>query len=542
MSTYTPNLNLAKPAEGDTDWAGEVNGNSDTLDTAVGAEHTASGKHRLASGTGGFPGSPLEGDLFIRIDENAIYRYFPAGGGWVKIGDGDAISSGDSAGGDLSGTYPNPTVAKIQGRAVASTAPASDQVLKWSTGSNAWVPGEAVLDGDSAGGDLSGTYPNPTVAKVQGKGVDASPSTSDLLQYNGTSWEAKGATSGDSLADLYVGALTIVDSKHLKWNTDGGGDIGASGANRPGTIYALTEVKVGSSCSLKTDRLALNPQGSAPGSLAGGNLWCQYGISEANIWFRDGTAGATKRLLKDGESTGGDLSGTYPTTLTVAKIQGRSVASTAPTSNQVLKWNSGSSQWEPGTAMLSGDSAGGDLSGTYPNPTVAKIQGYSMTSGLPTKGDVWQFDGTNWIHARNNYRVLAIGSASISSGSWVAVASYTPVANEFSANTIIKMIFEVYNPSNPGVDTEMNYNGGSVKIYGSTDSHNFYEYHGWEEPNRNSYVQYCVHAYQGINLGDYSTGTASFMATTGIWYARARIYSGSGTAYVRAYIIAIHKE
>ena len=36
MSTQTPNLSLNKPAEGDTDWAAEVNANWDTLDDAVG--------------------------------------------------------------------------------------------------------------------------------------------------------------------------------------------------------------------------------------------------------------------------------------------------------------------------------------------------------------------------------------------------------------------------------------------------------------------------------------------------------------------------
>ena len=45
-STYTSNLNLAKPAKGDVDWDDEMNGNSDILDAAVGQEHDADGRHK----------------------------------------------------------------------------------------------------------------------------------------------------------------------------------------------------------------------------------------------------------------------------------------------------------------------------------------------------------------------------------------------------------------------------------------------------------------------------------------------------------------
>lgn len=95
-------------------------------------------------------------------------------------------------------------------------------------------------------------------------------------------------------------------------------------------------------------------------------------------------------------TAGGDLSGTLPSA-TVTALQGRAVASTAPSDGQVLKWNNAASQWQPG-ADNDTTSVGGDLSGSQTAATVIRLQGRSVASTAPSNGQVltWNQTASQW--------------------------------------------------------------------------------------------------------------------------------------------------
>ena len=157
-----------------------------------------------------------------------------------------------SASGDLSGNYPGPTVAQLQGRAVSSGAPSNGQGLVWSTSNNRWEP---TTLGAGTG----------TVTQVSsGTGLTGGPiTTSGTLSVDFAASGVSSATQAVRADDSRLSDARTPLS-HTHGNITNGGLIGTT-ANLPivtGTGGILQAGTLGSNLSLTGGTLAVTASGT----------------------------------------------------------------------------------------------------------------------------------------------------------------------------------------------------------------------------------------------------------------------------------------